>query len=177
MTGFSLDDFTKINSPTRTKWAILGRRSRQGAVRAERQARADRDAAIEQAREQHYRRQKLYAAVLRDVGAVIPLNCDTDCPICHPPAPAHDPAIEIRDLRGGAATKKRPSGKKGTCRICGKICLKSLYYHKACRLEPPPTKKPIPTCRWCAHPLPEGSSPLRKWCSVSCCSKAQRARR
>jgi len=166
----SLDSFTKISRPTRTKWAVLGRRSRQVDARVERQRLAD--IAIE--REAHYRRRRSEAYALRAFGKVVPSPCGAECPVCHPQASTPDPAYyEIRDLRQGRAAVKRPTGKTGTCRLCGKPCAKRYYYHRACRLSPAAIVKRTPTCLWDAKPLTGGQV---KWCSRSCCAKAYRAR-
>ena len=180
MTGFSLDDFTKINRPTRRRWPVLGRRSRQVEVRAERQARADRDAAIEAAREQHYRHQKLYAAVLRDVGAVIPLNCDKCCPICYPfVPPPQDSSLEVHDLRGLPVKKgKSLSGKRGICKRCGGKIIglpnaRHLWYHPNADCGNPLTKPPVieRRCLGCNKVL-EHPSPQQRHCGTNCRQRA-----
>jgi hypothetical protein len=170
MSDLTLDSFTKIGRPTRTRWAVLGRRNRQVDARAERQRLAE----IEIEREAHYRRRKSEASALRNYGKSVPSPCGAECPVCHPPAPEHDSQFEIRDLREGRAAAKRPTGKTGTCRLCGKPCPKRCYYHRSCRLQPGAAViKRTPTCLWDAKPLTGGQT---KWCSRSCQNKAYRAK-
>jgi hypothetical protein len=107
--------------------------------------------------------------------------CPPSCPTCYPPDDAQGSSvglgkIDLRDLRAGKATPKRPTGRKGRCRICGQPCPKRCYYHRRCRLEPQVAQAPPRTCRWCGRSLPENCNPQRKWCDRACESKAHRAK-
>lgn len=147
---------------------------RQEFLRAKSEAQQAAEKAL--LRATHDRNQKLNR-INRERGQGGKFTCPPQCETCYPvtAGQADHVHLAVRDLRAGKAAPKRPTGKKGRCRICGEPCPRSCYYHRRCRLEPPPQALPR-TCRWCGRSLPEGTSPKRKWCGGSCRGKAQRAK-
>lgn len=124
----------------------------------------------------HDRNQKLNR-INRERGQGGKFTCPPQCETCYPVTAAQDDHVHlaVRDLRAGKAAPKRPTGRKGRCRICGQPCPKRCYYHRRCRLEPPAQALPR-TCRWCGRSLPEEANLQRNWCDRACESKAYRAR-
>jgi len=178
MSGFTLSDFTKIAAPHRHRWSILGRRSRQVEIRAERQAAANLLAEVEQARLAHYRRAKIVAMCIRNYGKSIPLDCPDTCPVCHKfVPPPQDSSLEVHDLRGLPVKKgKSLSGKRGICKRCGGKIIglpnaRRLWYHPDCSdksTTPPPIER---RCLGCNRVL-VNPSPQQRHCGTNCRQRA-----
>ena len=146
-------------------------------------ARARVEEAVEIERREHFRRQKMNAAVIRD-GHPPGENyfpCNILCPICHPELPEEatkkEPPLAVRDLRAGVS-KHATVGKRGVCRECGSRCSNPrwIYDTVECRLAAR-KKRNLRACEECKGTLPEGSRKDKRFCSNRCKLRSVRQRR
>ena len=153
---------------------ILARR-RLCWIQEDAQARVEE--AIEIERREHYRRQKMNAAVIRD-GHPPGENyfpCNILCPICHPEPELKEEStsrLDIRDLRAGVSKHATP-GKRGTCKQCGTKCSSKRWVYCSTECKAAARKKRnLRACEWCKGTLPEGSRKDKRYCNNVCRQRA-----